>query len=267
MQSLVIEKCCRAVFVLAACWLICCPLMASANIHSPDTSGYTLVWADEFDTQSVDTTSWNFETGGSGWGNRELEYYQAANATVSNGQLVITARKEQQGSNSFTSSRMTTKGKHEFLYGKIEARIQIPVGRGLWPAFWLLGANIDSLNWPACGETDIMEHINTDSLLYGTLHWDNNGHVQRGDTTAYTPSLFHVYAVQWDNDKILWTLDGRVYHQVSIQKNKQHTDAFHRPFFILLNLAVGGNWPGQVVDESRLPAAMRVDYVRVYQKN
>jgi beta-glucanase (GH16 family) len=138
-----------------------------------DTSGYQLIWSDEFNNTTVDTANWNFEIGGHGWGNHEQEYYQPANATVSGGNLVITGKKEDIESSHYTSSRMTTKGKREFLYGKIEAHIKIPVGQGLWPAFWMLGANIDRVDWPACGETDIMEHINTDSLLYGTLHWDN----------------------------------------------------------------------------------------------
>ena len=150
--------------------------------------GYQLVWSDEFNGNAVDTTSWNFETGGEGGGNHEQEYYQAANATVSNGNLVITGRKEDVGSNHYTSSRMTTQGKHEFMYGRIEARIKMPVAQGFWPAFWMLGSNIKTVGWPRSGETDIMEHINTDSLIYGTLHWDNNGHVQKGDTILSTPS-------------------------------------------------------------------------------
>lgn len=231
-----------------------------------DSSGYQTVWSDEFNGSTVDTANWNFETGGKGWGNHEQEYYQAANATVANGNLVITVKQEDVQSNHFTSSRMTTKGKHEFLYGKIEARIKIPVGQGLWPAFWMLGANIDKVGWPASGETDIMEHINTDSLLYGTLHWDNNGHMQKGDTLVFTPSDYHVYAVEWDSASIRWYLDGMKYHEVDIHNNVNGTDEFHKPSFILLNFAIGGDWPGQVIDKSKLPAKMYVDYVRVYKK-
>ena len=227
---------------------------------------YVLVWSDEFNGNHVDTANWHFETGGNGWGNREQEYYQPANATVSGGHLIITGKREKVGGNAYTSCRMTTQGKHEFLYGRIEARIQIPVGQGLWPAFWMLGANIDSVGWPACGETDIMEHINADSLLFGTLHWYNNGHVQKGDTVAYTPSAFHVYAIQWDAGSIRWLIDGRQYHEVIIKDSINNTGAFHQRFFILLNLALGGNWPGQVIDTLKLPAQMIVDYVRVYAK-
>lgn len=232
----------------------------------PTVTTYQLVWSDEFDGNTVNTANWNFETGGQGWGNHEQEFYQAPNATVADGNLLITGRKEEVGSNHYTSSRMTTQGKHEFLYGKIEARIKIPVGQGIWPAFWMLGANINTVGWPACGETDIMEHINTDSLLYGTLHWDNNGHQQNGDTLTYTPAQYHVYTVEWDANSIRWALDSVQYHQVDISNNVNSTEECHKPFFLLLNLALGGDWPGQVIDDSKLPALMYVDYVRVYQK-
>lgn len=229
-----------------------------------DTSVYQLVWADEFDSTGINTNTWNFERGGGGWGNNEQEYYQSNNATVENGNLVITAKKETVGSNNYTSSRMTTQGKKEFTYGKIEARMKIPVGQGLWPAFWMLGANINSVNWPACGETDIMEHINADSILYGTIHWDNNGHVQDGGNTAITPSGYHIYGIEWTDTNIRWYIDSTTYHTSPTTAGS--SDEFHKPFFILFNFAVGGNWPGQVIDNSLFPAKMYVDYVRVYQK-
>lgn len=230
----------------------------------PDTSTYQLVWSDEFDKSSIDETVWNFETGGGGWGNNEQEYYQAANANIENGNLVITAKKEAVGSNKYTSARMTTQGKKEFFYGKVEARIKIPVGQGFWPAFWMLGSNINTVNWPACGETDIMEHINTDSLVYGTAHWDNSGHQQNGDKTSTTPSEYHVYSVEWNASLIKYYVDSTEYHETSISGG--NIEEFHHPFFILLNFALGGDWPGQTIDDSLLPAKMYVDYVRVYQK-
>lgn len=229
--------------------------------------GYRLVWADEFNQNTIDTTNWNFEVGGQGWGNHEQEYYQARNATISNGNLVITGKKEQVGANPYTSTRMTTQGKQEFLYGRIEARIQIPVAQGFWPAFWMLGSNINKVGWPACGEIDIMEHINTEDRLYGTVHWDNNGHVQNGDTLQLVPAGFHVYAVDWDAQAIRWYIDNTKYHEVNIANGINSTEELHQPFFILLNFALGGDWPGQVVDDSKLPASMLVDYVRVYKKD
>lgn len=230
------------------------------------TSGYTLVWSDEFDGPAIDTTSWVFEKGGHGWGNNEQEYYTEKNAATDNGMLVITARKEQVDKNPYTSARMITKGRREFQYGRIESRIKIPVGQGLWPAFWMMGANFDTVGWAGCGEIDIMEHINTDSLLYGTLHWDSAGHVMKGDTIAITPSDFHVYAIEWDASSIKWFVDSIQYHEMDISGKFESRSEFHQPAFLLLNLAIGGNWPGQVIDESKIPAAMYVDYVRVYQK-
>ena len=230
----------------------------------PDTTTYQIVWSDEFENTSIDTSIWNFERGGNGWGNNEQEYYQADNASIENGNLVITAKKETIGANHYTSARMTTQGRKEFQYGRIEGRIKLPVVKGLWPAFWMLGANINTVGWPKCGETDIMEHINTDSLIYGTMHWDNNGHVQEGAHIASSPSDYHVYRVDWTAAGIKWYIDSIPFYQSNLFNNS--AEEFHAPFFILLNLAVGGNWPGQEIDESLLPARMYVDYVRVYQK-
>ncbi|MEP6616052.1 MAG: glycoside hydrolase family 16 protein [Ginsengibacter sp.] len=224
---------------------------------------YTLVWSDEFDGTSVNTANWNFETGGGGWGNNEKEYYQASNATVANGNLVITAKKQRIRGSGYTSARMTTQGKREFTYGKMEARIMLPMVKGLWPAFWMLGANINTVGWPACGETDIMEHINTENVIYGTVHWDNNGHQSLGGNTTTTPGDYHIYAIEWDPASIRWYVDGVKYYEANIQSAAM--DELQKPSFLILNLAVGGNWPGQTIDNTKLPASMYVDYVRVYQ--
>ena len=258
--------------LFSICLLSFCTKSTEQGINNPpsnpspstDTLKYSLVWSDEFGGSSIDADTWNFETGGSGWGNHEQEYYQEANAAIENGNLVITGKKETVGSNKYTSARMTTLGKKEFLHGRIEARIKIPVGKGFWPAFWMMGSNIKTVDWPACGETDIMEHINDDSLIYGTLHWDNNGHTSVGGKTASNPSDYHVYGVEWDASSIKWSIDSVVFYEASLKGNGM--DEFHQPFFILLNFALGGDWPGQIIDDSLLPAKMYVDYVRVYQK-
>lgn len=226
---------------------------------------YQLVWSDEFNGTSINTTNWIFETGAGGWGNNEQEFYQASNAKVANGKLVITAKKQTVQGSGYTSARMKTQGKREFTYGKIEARIKLPLGQGLWPAFWMLGANINTVGWPACGETDIMEHINTDNLIYGTIHWDNNGYASYGGNTSVTPASYHIYSVEWDLLGIRWFIDGVQYFIANTTNNINGTEEFKKPFFILLNLAVGGNWPGQTIDDTKLPASMYVDYVRVYQ--
>lgn len=223
---------------------------------------YQQVWADEF-TNGIGA-SWRFETGGGGWGNNEKQYYQAANATVANGVLQITAKKQSVGGMPYTSARMITQGLKDFTYGKMEARIKRPIGQGLWPAFWMLGSNIGSVGWPKCGEIDVMEYINTDPKVYGTAHWDSNGHAQYGQSTTTTDD-WHVYSVEWTPTYIRWFVDGAKYNEMDITNGVGSTEEFQRPFFLLLNLAVAGDWPGQTVDESRLPATMYVDYVRVYQ--
>jgi len=230
-----------------------------------DTTKYTLLWSDEFNGTSVDATKWNFETGNLNV-NQEEEYYQAANATVANGMLSITAKNESQGGQPYTSARMNTQNKFSVTYGKIEARIKLPVGAGLWPAFWMLGSDISIVSWPVCGEIDIMEHINSDSLIYGTMHWASGGQAASyGLNIASTPSQWHIYSVTWDTNSIKWYVDNNLYVTGNIANNINSTDAFHNSFFIILNLAVGGSWPGAYVDPSKLPATMLVDYVRVYQ--
>ena len=266
-----IKKISIALIIFTSLFLISCKkeLRAQSDsvsiVNNATAVNYQLVWSDEFSGTIVDTTNWNFETGAGGWGNNEKEFYQASNAKVLNGMLRITARKPTVRFPYYTSSRMTTKGKREFQYGKMEARIKLPVAQGLWPAFWMLGANIDAVNWPACGETDIMEHINTDNYIYGTIHWDNNGHAQYGGNTASSPSLYHLYTVEWDSASIRWYIDGIQFWTANILNNINGTDEFHKPFFLLLNLAIGGDWPGQIIDDSKLPATMFVDYVRVYR--
>jgi beta-glucanase (GH16 family) len=225
---------------------------------------YQQVWADEF-TNGIGP-NWVFETGAGGWGNNEKQYYQRANATVVNGVLQITAKKESVGGAPYTSARMKTQGLKDFKYGRIEARMKVPQGQGLWPAFWMLGSNIGSVGWPKCGEIDIMEHVNTDNKVYGTVHWDSNGHAEYGGNTTTTLADWHVYSVEWTATYIKWFVDGTQFHVIDITGSKGSTEEFQSSFFLLLNLAVGGNWPGQTVDESKLPATMQVDYVRVYQQ-
>lgn len=227
---------------------------------------YRLVWSDEFNS-SIGPT-WRFETGNGGWGNNELQYYQAANAATSNGELVITARRQDIAGSRYTSARMTTQGQQPFnvTFGRIEARMKLPSGQGLWPAFWMLGTNIGSVGWPACGEIDIMEHINAEPWVAGTIHWNGpTGYANYGKNVLADVTQYHVYRVDWTPTSIKWYVDGTLYNEANIANGINSTEEFQRPFFMILNLAVGGNWPGFVVDESKLPAEMRVDYVRVFQ--
>ena len=239
----------------------------STGTSIPRAATYQLQWADEFDGTAVNTAIWNFETGNGsgGWGNNEKEYYQTQNAAVSNGNLVITARKQSVGGLPYTSARLTTKGNREFTYGRVEARIKLPQGQGQWPAFWMLGANINTVGWPKCGEIDIMENTNTSATVLGTMHWFDTAYASYGGSVNTTPTDYHVYRVDWTPTAISWFVDGVQFHTANIANSINGTDEFHKPFFVLLNLAIGGNLPGQTIDESRLPASMYVDYVRVYQ--
>lgn len=229
---------------------------------------WNLVWSDEFTNPTINTANWVFETGAGGWGNNELENYtnRPVNADIYNGNLIIIGKNESYQGSSYTSARMTTQGKQSWTYGKIESRIKLPTGKGLWPAFWMLGNNIGTASWPACGEIDIMEHINTDNGIHGTMHWDNNGHAQYGgDTLINNITQYHIYSVEWDSTAIKWLVDGHKYWSGNIANNVNSTDEFHKPFFILLNMAVGGSWPGNPDGTTVFPDTMFVDYVRVYQ--
>ena len=252
---------------------------SSAGMTSSSESPY--LWNDEFDT--IDTAKWTFEigTGASGWGNNEKQYYtgRSENAYVHDGILHIRANKESYEGSGYTSARMITKGKFTFTYGTVEARIALPVGKGIWPAFWMLGENIDRVSWPACGEIDIIEAVNSENIVYGTNHWSYNGdHAQYGNNTGdyYGTSKkmditeFHTYKFTWDKELITMYVDDFKYHEISIEldangKSAGGTDAFHKPFFFILNVAVAGNWPGFEVDDSQFPNEMLVDYIRVYR--
>jgi len=240
-------------------------------LHAASFGQNTLIWADEFDGTELNLNNWGFDIGqGSwGWGNNELQYYtdSSSNVTVSNGYLNITAKNEQFGPANYTSSRIKSKDLFEFQYGKVEARIKVPVGQGLWPAFWMLGANIDDVSWPQCGEIDIMEHVNTEAVIHGTHHYNNNGHQYFGSTAFCDASEFQVYGIEWSPSSIKWILNGTMYFQANISSSSVSKEEFHEPFFFLINLAVGGNWPGPPNGSTQFPAVMQVDYVRVYQDN
>lgn len=229
---------------------------------------WQMVWQDEFNGGI--SGDWVFETGAGGWGNNELQYYRRENASVQNGNLVLTAKREAFGGSNYTSVRMKTQGKKSWKYGKIEARIAMPSFQGIWPAFWMLGDNISSVGWPNCGEIDIMEHVNTGNQSFGTIHWSagNGAYAQYGGNTGVNNiTTYHNYTVEWDANLIKWFIDGVKFHEVSIANGVNGTSEFHNNFFILLNLAVGGNWPGFAIDNNAFPTSMLVDYVRVYQNN
>ncbi|NQW99313.1 glycoside hydrolase family 16 protein, partial [bacterium] len=238
--------------------------------------GRTLLWADEFAQSNgspPDAAKWGYDIGGSGWGNNELQYYtnRTENARIEDGRLVIEARAEPFGGRNYTSARLLTKGKNSWTYGRIEARIQIPRGQGIWPAFWMLGANIDSAGWPGCGEIDILENIGSlPSNLYGTVHGPgySGGSAVGGNTVLPGAALaddFHVYAIEWEENRIRWFIDGQQYFSVTPGSLPNGSAwVFNQPQFLILNVAVGGNWPGNPDGSTVFPQRMSVDYVRVY---
>jgi beta-glucanase (GH16 family) len=248
-------------------------------------SPWTLVWSDEFSTKdgsSPDPAKWTYDLGGKGWGNRELESYtnRKENAHIEKGNLVITAQKESfTGTDGvprdYTSARLKTQGLFVQTYGRIEARIKIPEGQGMWPAFWMLGEDIPTVDWPKCGEIDIMENVGKEpAAIHGSLHGPSTTR-RTSDLTAIfnlPPGQsfaddFHLYAVEWEPDTVRFYVDTNLY--ANFHSSDWPTGGiwvFNHPFFIILNLAVGGGWPGNPDASTKFPQSMVVDYVRVYTK-
>ncbi|MBN1410569.1 MAG: carbohydrate-binding protein [Spirochaetales bacterium] len=232
------------------------PVPAATPTTPPSTGA---LWADEFNGSGL--PAWDFDLGGGGWGNAELETYtnSTANCNQSGGYLNITAL----NSGGYTSSRI--KSRYNRTYGRVEARLKVPMGQGLWPAFWMLGTNINSgVAWPGCGEIDIMEHINTEGQTHGYIHWDSGGHASYGTAVGCSPGNFNTYSILWDSSAIRWYVNGAQFLEANILNNINSTEEFHRPFFIILNLAVGGNWPGSPNSSTAFPAVYQIDYVRWY---
>jgi beta-glucanase (GH16 family) len=250
------------------------PLALSAQTAVPAAApdpARRIVWRDEFEGSSIDPGNWTFDRGAGGWGNGEAEYYtdRPENARVEDGCLVIEARREKYQGSYYTSARLKTQDLRSFKYGRVEARIKIPGGKGMWPAFWLLGDDIASAGWPACGEIDVMEHIGRDpNGVFGTIHGPGysgaQGVSKRLDAGADVSEGFHVYAVEWSPGSIRWYFDGEEYSAASASDIPGKAWAFDKGFFVILNLAVGGGWPGPVALDTPFPARMLVDYVRVY---
>ena len=259
-------------------------IVLSASLELLGQPG-TAEFADEFNGArgaSFDNTKWTAETGGRGWGNEELQYYTGNTENVrldGEGNLEIRALPLRPstpldcwyGKCRYSSARLITKGKFQFTYGRAEARIKVPEGHGVWPAFWLLGSDIDRVGWPSCGEIDIMEFIGKEpATVYGTVHgpgYSGANGISRSTTVADqggVPKNFHVFAVEWSDSEIRWFLDDKQYAVITKKDLPSGTKwAFDRPHFIILNFAVGGKWPGSPAAATKFPQSMLVDYVRV----
>lgn len=240
-----------------------------------------LVWSDEFNYSGLpDSTKWGYDLGDGcpdncGWGNNELQFYSAnrlENARVENGHLVIEARREKMGAKDYTSTRLVSRNKGDWTYGRIEVRAQLPNGRGVWPAIWMLPTDWAYGNWPASGEIDIMENVGyLPDSIFGTVHTTRFNHIMgtqktKGLSSSTLSSAFHEYSIEWDAEKIDFLFDGQKY--LTFQNLHEGSPAwpFDRKFHLLLNIAVGGNWGGKMgVDPTVWPQKMLIDYVRVYQ--
>lgn len=231
-------------------------------VVAPIFGEYELAWEDNFDF--IDTDKWNFETiapNGDRWHNNELQYYTDRNAEIKDGVLQIIGKKEQFKGLSYTSSRITTQDKFEFRYGRVEARMKLPVDNGTWPALWMLGANIDLVGWPNCGEIDIMEHNgNNAGRVSSALHSQNSfGGNASHNATTIDPEGFHLWILEWDEVQMVFKVDGKTIHSAN------STPPFNTEFFLLLNLAIGGDFVGDV-DSDFESATYEIDYIKVYQR-
>ncbi|HSH03789.1 MAG TPA: glycoside hydrolase family 16 protein [Anaerolineae bacterium] len=258
------------------------PTVAPTATTAPDPTatptsggggGMTLVWSDEFNGSNIDLNNWTYDIGWGtdGWGNNELQSYTNSpdNARIENGVLVIEAREQRVQGQRYTSARLKTEGLHTWTYGRIEARVKVAEGQGLWSAFWMLGNDINQVGWPNSGEIDIMENIGSEpNTNYGTLHGPGYsgaygvGNHYINDTPLHED--FHVYAVEWDETGMSWYVDGQLFSTVT-PNDVPGEWVYDHDFFIIMNLAVGGNWPGSPDATTVFPQQMLVDYVRVYQ--
>ena len=259
-------------------------LSVCSTVCAANAAGWSLTWSDEFNGpsgSSVDSAKWSFDIGGGGWGNNELQTYtnRTANAKLQNGLLVIRVLKEtftgpDSITRNYTSARLLTRNTFTQTYGRFEARIQVPYGQGIWPAFWMLGNDLGTVGWPTCGEIDIMENIGKEpSIVHGTLHGPGYSGAN-GKTASYSlpasrkfSDNYHTFAVEWQPDVIRFYVDGRLYKTRTPADLPAGTAwVFNHPFFLVLNVAVGGNFPGDPDATTAFPQLMKVDYVRVYQR-
>ncbi|MGK0315004.1 MAG: beta-glucanase (GH16 family) [Saprospiraceae bacterium] len=278
----------KFLYLIFACciWLLSCKDINNSNKVLPaSVEEYTwkMVWNDEFDQDGLpDTKKWAYHEGDGcphvcGWGNNELQYYKEGdkdNARVEDGNLIIEAHKVEGQKYKYSSAKLVTQGKQTWKYGKLEIRANLPTGRGTWPAIWMMPAGNRYGGWPRSGEIDIMEHVGYDpDTIIGTVHTEAFNHIKGTQVAKYTylgdsETAFHTYSITWDEESIKWFIDGNEYHSFENKHITYEEWPFDKPFYLILNLAVGGNWGGEFgVDQSIWPQQMQVDYVRVYKMN
>lgn len=230
-----------------------------------------LVWSDEFDSADLNENFWNYELGNGcpdlcGWGNNEPQIYTKENHRLENGKLHIAIKKEGAG---YTSTRITTEKKFEFQYGRVEARAKLPVGKGIWPAIWMLGSNHREVGWPLCGEIDILEYVGREPhMIFNSLHTqDSFGNTVNTKKTRIDDieEGFHTYIADWSPEKIDFLVDGKLLYSFSPKEKTEETWPYNQPFYLIINSAIGGNFGGKDIDDSVLPQEFIIDYIRVYK--
>lgn len=251
-------------FVISAC--------STQEISTSNPPGWNLVWSDEFNERKLSESKWSFDLGGGGWGNEEAQYYRKENVKLENGKLIITAEKENYGGYRFTSARITTRRKGDWIYGRFEIRARLPKGKGIWPAIWLLPTNEKYGKWPKSGEIDIVELVGHEpKKIHGTLHYGvphthtgNSYSLQHGDFT----DNYHVFSIQWERDEIRWYMDDKLYHSQTrwFTSSASQPAPFDEKFHLIINVAVGGRWPGYPDKITKFPQKLEIDWVRVYQR-
>jgi beta-glucanase (GH16 family) len=250
-------------------------VLSTLSLSAADLPDWKLVWSDEFDEPGLpDPAKWSYETGM--LRNHEKQFYtrDRENARVEDGHLVIEARKEKREKGDYTSASLNTHGHGDWTYGRVEVKAKLPAARGTWPAIWMLPGDIGKVGWPKCGEIDIMEHVGYDpAVIHGTLHSEAYNHVKHTQRSSKVrvPAFatdFHTYSMEWSGEKILMEIDGKVF--ATFDKKPGDGVAqwpFDKPFYLILNLAVGGDWGGvKGIDDAAFPQRMEVDFVRIYQK-
>ena len=230
-----------------------------------------LVWEENFNGKKLNEKLWNFEIGDGcpeicGWGNNEKQIYTTNNHQLKKGMLIIQAKKEGE---IYTSTRITTKAKKEFQYGRMEVRAKLPLGKGIWPAFWMLGSNSSSVGWPQCGEIDILEYVGKEPhMVYTSLHTnDSHGNTINSKKTKI-PTIeegFHIYAIDWSKDKIEFFVDNNSVYTFQPEVKNENTWPYNQPFYFIINMAIGGNFGGPAIDDAIFPQQFIIDYVKVYQ--
>lgn len=234
--------------------------------------GMTLTWSDEFEGPEIDLGNWTYDVGATGWGNQELQNYTTSsdNSYIQDGKLVIMAKND---GGQYTSARLKSVDLQEYQFGRIDVRAKLPVDQGMWPAIWALGANYTEIGWPACGEIDIMELVGTNPRrIHGTIHWGNNvaqhQHDGQGISLDFPETFadeYHVFSIIWEENSIIWLLDDVEYHSINSQTTSGQNYPFNEPFFFIMNVACGGEWPGDPDETTTFPEFMAVDYIRVFQ--